>query len=185
MQSTRNKEHADSATTEHTLLTGMFNDRQSTERAFTALNERGYTKDDINLIMSNDTRKKYFSGNANEREVGTKAAADAGKGSLLGGTVGAVAGVLAALGTSIVIPGLGLLIAGPLAAGLAGAGAGSIAGGIIGALVGAGVPEERAKLYETGVKGGKIVMGVHPHSDEDAEFIEKTWTENNAKEIFR
>ena len=36
-----------------------------------------------------------------------------------------------------------------LAAGLAGAGAGGLAGGLIGALVGPGIPEARAKLYET------------------------------------
>jgi len=186
MQDTRNKgRHTDSVTLEHTMVTGMFEDRESTERAFTALKEKGYTKDDINIIMSNETRKKFFSGNVNEREIGTKAAEDAGKGSVIGGTVGAVAGVLAALGTSIVVPGLGLLIAGPLAAGLAGAGAGSITGGIIGALVGAGIPEEKAKLYETGVKNGHVVMGVHPHNDEDAEFIETTWTANRGKEGFR
>ena len=29
------------------------------------LNERGYTKDDINLVMSDETRKKHFSGEIN------------------------------------------------------------------------------------------------------------------------
>ena len=38
------------------------------------------------------------------------------------------AGIIAAIGTTLVIPGLGLVIAGPIAAGLAGAGAGSITG---------------------------------------------------------
>ena len=60
------------------------------------------------------------------------------------------------LGTSLVIPGLGLIIAGPLAAGLAGAGAGGITGGLIGALVGSGIPEDRAKIYEDGKLNGTM-----------------------------
>jgi hypothetical protein len=170
-------------TTETGMLTGMFHDRDSTENAYNSMHERGYTKDDINLIMSDKTRKKYFSGNVKETEVGTKAAEGAGKGSAIGGGIGAAAGIVAALGTSLVIPGLGFVIAGPLAAGLAGAGAGGITGGIIGALVGSGIPEERAKLYESGVKDGKIVMGVHPRNDEDANYFEQKWRENNGEEI--
>lgn len=42
------------------MLTGMFTDREITENAYNALFERGYSKDDVNLIMSDDTRKKYY-----------------------------------------------------------------------------------------------------------------------------
>jgi hypothetical protein len=63
-------------------------------------------------------------------------------------------------------------VAGPIAAALAGAGAGSVAGGIIGGLVGAGIPEERARLYESGLKdasgfgrqGRRRAMGARPLS---------------------
>src|SRR5512133_2452937 len=158
----------DNMTTDGGMLTGMFRDRESTENAYKSLQERGYTKDDINLVMSDETRKKHFSGDVKETELGTKAAEGAGKGSAIGSTVGAIAGVIAAIGTSLVIPGLGIVIAGPIAAGLAGAGAGGITGGVIGALVGSGIPEERAKLYESGIKDGHIVMGVHPRNSEDA-----------------
>ena len=166
------------------VVTGMFNDKESTEIAYNSLHERGYTKDDINLMMSDETRKKHFSGDVKETEIGTKAAEGAGKGSAIGGTIGAIAGVVAAIGTSLVIPGLGILIAGPIAAGLAGAGAGGIAGGLIGALVGAGIPEERAKLYEHGIKNGHIVMGVHPRNDNDAKYFEEKWRVNQGQEIY-
>ncbi|MBK5285130.1 MAG: hypothetical protein JJE25_06975 [Bacteroidia bacterium] len=171
-------------TTDRGMVTGMFRDRESTEHAYNTLHERGYKKDDINLIMSDETRKKYFSHDVKETEIGTKAAEGAGKGSAIGGTVGAIAGVVLALGTSLVIPGLGLIVAGPIAAGLAGAGAGGITGGIIGALVGSGIPEERARLYESGVKKGHIVMGVYPRNEEDARHIEKTWRDNKGEEIY-
>src|SRR6187431_3084556 len=136
------------------VVTGMFPDRESAENAFHSLEERGYTKDHINLIMSDDTRKKYFSSDPADTEIGTKAAEGAGKGAAIGGTIGAIAGAIAAIGTSLIIPGLGILIAGPIAAGLAGAGAGGFTGGLVGALVGSGIPEARAKLYDEGVKKG-------------------------------
>ncbi len=169
--------------TDRGMLTGMFRDRESTEHAFNSLQERGYSKDDINLIMSDETRKKHFSGDVKDTEIGTKAAEGAGKGSAIGGTVGAIVGVIAAIGTSLVIPGLGIIIAGPIAAGLVGAGAGGLTGGIIGALVGSGIPEERARLYESGIKDGQIVMGVHPRSDDDAKFFEDNWRVNHGEEI--
>lgn len=170
-------------TTDRGMLTGMFRDRKSTENAYNTLQERGYTKDDINLVMSDETRKKHFSGDVKDTEIGTKAAEGAGKGSAIGGTVGAIAGVVAAIGTSIAIPGLGVVIAGPIAAGLAGAGAGGITGGVIGALVGSGIPEARAKLYESGIKDGQIVIGVQPRNGEDAKYFEDNWRNNKAEEI--
>jgi hypothetical protein len=168
--------------TKQNILTGMFADRESTEKAYNALQERGYTNDEISMIMSDETRKAHFADDG-ETEIGTKAAEGAGKGSAIGGTIGAIAGVIAAIGTSIVIPGLGIVIAGPIAAGLAGAGAGGITGGIIGALVGSGIPEARAKLYESGLKNGQIVLGVHPKNDDDKRYIEDNWKDNRGQEI--
>ncbi|WP_026978332.1 hypothetical protein [Flavobacterium tegetincola] len=167
------------------MLTGMFADRDRTERAYSTLSERGYTNDDINLLMSDDTREKYYSDKNDHSDLGTKAAETAGTGSAIGGTLGAIVGVIAAIGTSIVIPGLGIIVAGPLAAGLAGAGAGGIAGGIIGALVGSGIPEDRAKIYEKGIKDGHVVLGVHPRNEEDAAYFEDNWRANEGRDIYR
>lgn len=167
------------------MLSGMFRDRESTEKAYNALHERGYTKDDVNLVMSDETRAKYYSDENDDSDLGTKAAESAGTGSAIGGTIGAIAGVIAAIGTSVVIPGLGLIIAGPIAAGLAGAGAGGITGGLIGALVGSGIPEDRAKVYETGVKNGHVVMGVHPKNDEDAKYLAENWRTNQGQDIYK
>jgi len=171
-------------TADQSVLTGMFHDRRSAENVYKSLHERGYSKDDINLIMSDETRKNhYMDEGAEETEIGTKAAEHAGKGSAIGGTIGAVAGVIAAIGTSVVIPGLGILIAGPIAAGLAGAGAGGITGGVVGALVGSGIPEARAKLYESGIKEGNVVISVTPKNEADAIYLENNWRTNNGKEI--
>lgn len=167
------------------ILTGMFDDRKSAENVYNSMHDRGYKPDEINLVMSKETHEKYFSGDLEETELGNKAAAGTGAGSAVGGTIGAITGIVAAIGTSIVIPGLGIVVAGPIAAGLAGAGAGGIAGGIIGALVGWGIPKERAKLYESGIENGHIVMGVKPKNDEDADFFERNWRENEGREIHK
>jgi uncharacterized protein YjbJ (UPF0337 family) len=113
------------------MMTGMFRDRDSAEQAYRSLSDRGYGKDDVNLLMSDDTRKKHFS--KTDTELGTKAWEDAGKGAAIGGGVGATLAALAAVGTTLALPGLGLLIAGPIAAALAGGGAGALTGGLIGA----------------------------------------------------
>ncbi|MEX2351355.1 MAG: hypothetical protein WD529_02870 [Balneolaceae bacterium] len=170
---------------EKNMLTGMFRDRKSAENVYSTMYDRGYSEDDINLVMSKETHEKYFSDDMEETDLGNKAAAGTGAGSAIGGAIGAVAGIVAAVGTSIVIPGLGLVVAGPIASGLAGAGAGGITGGIIGALIGWGIPKERAKLYESGIRNGHIVMGVQPKNDKDAEYIENNWQENNGREIHR
>jgi hypothetical protein len=166
-----------------TIMTGLFRDRESAERAYRTLGERGYGKDDVNLLMSDETRKKYFADR--ETEIGTKAWEDAGKGAAIGGAVGATLAALAAIGTTLALPGLGLLIAGPIAAAFAGAGAGAVTGGLVGALVGYGIPEERAKLYEQGIKDGGIVMGVSPRTPEDADYLENDWRTNRGEALYR
>ncbi len=167
------------------MMTGMFRDRASAERAYSSLQSRGYSKDDVNLVMSDDTRKKHFGENTADSDLGDKALEGAGAGSAIGGTLGAIVGAVAAIGTSVALPGLGLIIAGPLAAGLAGAGAGGLTGGLLGALVGSGIPEDRAKEYESGVKEGGIVMGVHPRSEEDAHHFENEWRNSHGESIYR
>ncbi|WP_206047068.1 YsnF/AvaK domain-containing protein, partial [Noviherbaspirillum denitrificans] len=102
-----------------------------------------------------------------------------------GGPRGAVLAAATAAGTSLALPGLGLVIAGPLAAAAAGAGAGAATGGLLGALVGWGIPEERVKHYESGLKQGGILMGVRPRSDDDATWLEQEWRRHNGQHIYR
>src|SRR5688500_2044457 len=161
------------ASTRSPMLTGMFRDRESAERAYGSLTERGYTKDDITLLMSEDARRRHFSG-GRDTELGTKAAEGATVGAALGGGLGAVIATLAAVG-AISLPGIGILAMGPIAAALTGGAIGAAGGGLVGALVGSGIPEEQARRYERGIREGNIVMGVSPRSDEDAEYFEREW----------
>ena len=149
------------------FVTGFFKTRAAAEAAVDAIIKRGYTRDDVSVLMSDSTKSKEFA-------VQTKShAADGlGIGGAIGGTVGAVLAAIVAVGTSIAVPGIGLVVAGPIAAALAGAGAGGATGGLIGLLVGTGVPEHRAKVYDTGVRGGGILLGVEAKTDEEVEKLE-------------
>lgn len=169
---------ATSTQKESGMITGLFNDKESSESAYKALRDRGYSDDDINVIMSDDTRKKYYANDA-DSELGTKATEGSGVGGLVGGTLGAIIAGVAAIGTNLVLPGLGLVVWGPLAAALAGAGAGGLTGGLVGALIGWGIPEDRAKIYEEGVKNGGTVLGVQPRSAEDAASLKTDWETNH------
>ena len=171
--------------TNRRTVSGLFNDRDSAERAYTSLRERGYSTDDVNVLMSDETRNRHFGEDSPSSELGDKALEGAGAGSAIGGTLGAIIGGIAAIGTNVVLPGVGLIVAGPLAAALAGAGAGGLTGGLIGALVGSGIPEDRAKDYEEGIRGGGMVMGVNPRSDEDADYLEQEWRNNRGESIYR
>lgn len=70
------------------LVTGLFPDRDSAERAYAGMSDRGYAKDDVNVVMSDDTRKRHFSSvDGRETELGSKAAEGAGVGGAIGRTV--------------------------------------------------------------------------------------------------
>jgi uncharacterized protein YjbJ (UPF0337 family) len=166
------------------VMTGMFNDRDSMDRAYNSAISRGYSKDEVNLMMSDQTRDSWFA-EGDDSALGSKALEGAGTGSAIGGTLGAIIGGIAAIGTNVLLPGLGLIVAGPLLAALAGAGAGGLTGGLVGALVGSGIPEEHAKLYEDGIKNGGAVMGITPRNDEDAAYFENEWKSSNGQHIYR
>jgi len=155
-------------TTKPKLVTGLFKSRVAAEAAVDAILKRGFSRDDISVLMSDATRSKEFAVQAKSH-----VADGAGIGGALGGAVGAVLAAIAAVGTTLFLPGINLVIAGPIAAALAGAGAGGATGGLIGALVGAGIPEYRAKVYDAELRGGGILIGVEARADEEVDRIEK------------
>jgi hypothetical protein len=150
------------------LVTGLFKNKVAAEAAVDALLKRGYSRDEISVLMSDATRSKEFA-----LQTRSHAADGAGIGGAVGGAVGAVLAAIAAVGSTIFLPGINLVIAGPIAAALAGAGAGGATGGLIGGLIGAGIPEYRAKVYDAGLRGGGILLGVEARSDEDIEKLEE------------
>jgi hypothetical protein len=175
-------EHQTRTSTHSPLLTGMFRDRESAERAYACLANRGYTKDDVTLLMSDEARKRHF-GHGEKTELGSKAAEGAGIGAAVGGGLGAVLAGLAAAGT-IALPGIGLIAMGPIAAALTGGAVGAAGGSLLGALIGYGIPEDQAKRYESGIREGNIVMGVSPRNEEDAAYFEQEWRNYRGEDVY-
>src|SRR2546423_6474142 len=128
-----------------TFVTGLFKTRAAAEAAVDAVIKRGYTRDDISVLMSDSTKNKEFA-----VQTRSHAADGLGVGGAIGGTVGAVLAAIAAVGTAIAIPGLGLVVAGPIAAALAGAGAGGATGGFIRLLIRTRISEQSPESVETG-----------------------------------
>ena len=136
-------------------------------------------------MMSDETRDKYYKDSKVVTDD-TLAAEGAATGGAIGGALGAIVGGIAAIGTNVIIPGLGLVVWGPIAAALAGAGAGGATGGLLGALVGWGIPEEHAKVYDEGIRSGGTVLGVTPRTPEDADYFENQWRNNyHGKHVYR
>jgi hypothetical protein len=167
------------------MITALFSDGQSAERAYRACVERGYEIGDVNVVMSEDTRNRLFSDDSETTTLLARKKAEGGElGGPAGGRVGILVTVFAAVGAGLALPALGLIAAGPIAAALAGAGTAGIVAGLIGALGDWGIPEERLRVYEAGIRDGGILMMVEARSEEDARQIEQQWKASGASEIF-
>lgn len=154
------------------MLTAVFRNRANAQSAHDWLLSHGYANSELSVLMSDATRAKYYSENGREHhDVGNLGTEGLGVGGAIGTVVGAGIAAIAAIGTAVAIPGLGLVIAGPIAAALAGGGAGAVTGGILGALIGLGISESNARAYEAALREGGVAIGVVPHNDDDADAI--------------
>lgn len=169
------------------LLTAVFQNRSDAIAAFQWLQQRGYQADEINVLMTDRTRNELRDeGQADRIAPGNMASEGMAAGGALGTAAGAALAtlaVIASIGTWIALPGLGILVAGPVLAALAGGGAGAIAGGALGGLIGLGISESNAKAYEEALRNGGVAIGVAPHSADDAEKIEMFFEGHHANNV--
>jgi hypothetical protein len=163
----------------------LFDSREDAEKAIGIMtDEHDIKAGDISYAYRN-TEGEVKEVDAKEID-GESVAEGAGDGAMVGGTIGALAGLVTAAG---VIPVIGpLFVAGPLVAalglgagavgttaagGLTGAAAGGLtgaaAGGLIGALSAWGVDATKAKEYEDKVGAGNVLLTVH--ADESINLI--------------
>jgi hypothetical protein len=166
-------------------LTGVFTDRSSAEHAYDVLKGLGYSENDINVLMSDEARVRYFPAPGfHARLLGDDLKEGPGLGGIIGAGTGTALGAMLAAAASLAIPGVGVVVAGPLAAVLTGAVIGGLSGGLLGSLVGVGMSEEHSKFYEEKIKEGNILIAVNPRSDEDTRTIIREWR-NAHGEIIR
>jgi hypothetical protein len=171
-------------------VTALFRDLQRAERAYQVAATLGYERSDINLVMSDETRERFTVRRPANAEMANEEAETADKplkaedvGGPTGGAIGTIAPVIAAVGSVVLIP--GLVLAGPVAAALAAAGAVGIAGGLIGALTDWGIPRDRTREYEAGIRKGGVLIGIKARSDEDAQRLEREWQDLGGEMVHR
>ncbi|USB33734.1 general stress protein [Paenibacillus sp. YPG26] len=134
-------------------IVGVFQTEDEATGAIQELKDQGIPAEDISIIAKD---RRHL--NSINEETGTKSPEGIAAGATAGGVLGGVTGLLAGLG-ALAVPGVGpILAAGPIAAALTGAALGAGAGGLAGGLVGLGVPEEQARVYDTRVNEGRILV---------------------------
>ncbi len=137
-------------------LVAVFDDRLAAEEAVHALHTAGFAHDNIGYAIRG---ADDVAGGMITDATGTKDAKGAVTGALTGGMVG---GVLAAA-VSMLIPGVGPVLAGGiLASFFGGAIAGTAVGGILGAMTGLGISEDEALFYEKEFHEGRAIVAVKP-----------------------
>ena len=148
-------------------LSRLYDDHRDAMATVQALEQAGFSRDDISLV-SNNTGNRWTptpgagDTSAEAAAAGSSGPSATGAGTTIGTLLGGGAGLLAGIG-SLAIPGVGPVVAaGWLVATLAGAGVGALvgggAGGLVDALTHSGVSEEDANLYAEGVRrGGTLV----------------------------
>lgn len=152
----------------NSMIVGLFTDSKNAGEVVNELKVKGYTKDIS--VMAQD--KKHDAPNLKPIKE------DASDGATIGSGIGTVGGALASVFSgisSIVIPGIGVIVGGQLVAllGITGAAIGSMAGGIVGALVDLNIPEATAKLYKERIEKGQVLVAVSTDqtTSEDVETI--------------
>ncbi len=157
------------------IIMGTFRSRQNAEALITHLREQiDVPAADISYIYKNTEGEVKEVTSIDTPETATTVGEDATTGAMLGGSMGALAGVATVAG---VIPVIGpIFAAGPLiaalglgagAVGLTAAGAltGAIAGGIAGALVNLGASQPEAEAYAEQVRAGDVLVVTHAEDD--------------------
>jgi hypothetical protein len=157
---------------------GIFTHRADVEVAVDRLTMAGFSNQDLSALLSDKCELRELE-TANNTMAPEVAAAGAGVGGVVGGTLGLLAGI-----GVLAVPGLGpVIVAGPILATLAGLGVGGAVGGLVGALVGMGIPEFEAKQYDCQVKDGGVLLAVRCDSSEEVSKARDVLKQAGAEDI--
>lgn len=149
-------------------VTGVFRSRDRAAQAVLDLRQTGLQK--VNLLMPGDPASQLSAVHTTETEQPGMGRAVGG---VLGGAVGMAAGMeLGAAAATILIPGVGPVLAVGLAAaailGVGGAVGGAVAGAALEKDSTAGLPADELFVYKDALKQGRSVIFVEARDDDEA-----------------
>ena len=132
----------------------LFEFEDEATRAADKLVGDGFPRDQIEIITGHELSRPEEHVNASDEDTG-KLMGAVGKGLAFGGGLGALAGGV----SSLLVPGIGpLVLTGALATTFIGAGLGASVGGVMATLMKAGVDESEARLFESALRHGGVVL---------------------------
>jgi len=157
-------------------IVAVYDHFDAANKAVQDLTNDGFARDDIGFAVNNSQRKGEYSNL--EAHVDKYEDVTGPEGGVFGGIVGGIAGAAVVL-TTIVIPGLGpILAAGPLAALLGGATgaviggtAGALSGGVAASFIHLGISDDEADHYAEAIRRGNAVVTVTAKDDNQAALI--------------
>ena len=148
---------------------GVFYDRDQAEGALESLKVHGFEQD-ISLVAPDEEQDGAGGGFLEGQDLS--------EGTMTGGALGGIAGLLAGVG-ALLIPGVGPIIAaGPIDATLTGV----ITGGIAGGLIDLGLTEERGEYFEEQVRRGGILVSMKA-ADEQVEETASVLRQYGASDV--
>lgn len=164
-----------------------FSSVNEAENAIETLKSEGYNPKEMTIMMKDREEARAVA-----NDTGADTAKGAVSGATTGGMIGGLTGLLVGIG-AITIPGIGpFLAAGPLATALgltgaaattvSGAATGAVAGGLIGALMSLGLSEDDAKVYETTIKEGGVVVAV-PSMENENNHVTQILDDSGATQV--
>jgi hypothetical protein len=146
------------------LEVGVFDSIDNARRAVTGLLDAGFSREQITVVCSDETKERYFREFEHQEPAGTFTPGA----TIAGATIGALLGGLSVVVSAIATGGLALWAAGPITAW-----AGGVAGGLVGAMMTRGVEKELANFYQQAVVSGQILVAAEDHSPNSSQMLAK------------
>lgn len=131
------------------LEAGVFSNVEEAAKAVRGLLNAGFTKEQVTVICSDQTKERYFREFEHQEPAGTFTPTAA----VVGGSIGALLGGASVAVAAVATGGMALWVAGPITAW-----AGGVAGGLVGAMMTRGVEKELANFYQQAVVDGQILV---------------------------
>jgi hypothetical protein len=155
------------------MVSALFPDYLTAAEAYAWLKLQGYNKNDINLLMSDETAPRFHEIIDDDR-VEDKVYVPQGSESR---------GILGASLAASLAVGIGLLAGGPIVAALGAGIPAAMVGGLIGGLVGYGVPQKVAVEYEQAIRRGAVLISIDINDAEKFRAIEEKFSELGGKKL--